>query len=103
MTSMRAALVGCLLALAVTGIFMALDKVYLHWYAEDTSARSTSLDSRIAALEAGLSANSSADNATSTGLTKIDIDFRSLRDAMVTKFHCIVGNPPSGGPSIVCP
>lgn len=103
MISIRAALAGCLIALAVVGAFMALDRAYLHWYAEDTPGRVSALDGRIAALEAELSDNSSKDATTSEALTKISIDFTSLRDAVTAKLHCIIGNPPNGGPTITCP
>ena len=103
MTSIRTALAGCLVALTVVGAFMALDRAYLHWYAEDTPDRVAALDGRIAVLEAGLSDNSSKDATTLVALTKIGIDFTSLRDAVTAKLHCTIGNPPNGGPTITCP
>ena len=103
MSSLQAALAGCLVTLVVVGAFMTLDKAYLHWYAEDTHSGTTALDDRVAALEEGLSANSSADDDAATGLSKMSTDLLALRDILVAKFDCVLPGSAVGGPSIVCP
>lgn len=103
MISIRAALAGCVVALTVVGAFMALDRIYLHWYAEEAPSTSA-LEGRIAALEVAAGDNSSKDADTAAVVTKISEEFYPLRNAVVAELHCSINNPPpGGGPPISCP
>ncbi len=104
MTSLKTALAGCLVALTVVGVFMTVDRAYLHWYAEDTPHDDAALEGRIAALEVALGDNNSKDADTAVVVTKISEEFYPLRNAVVAELHCSINNPPpGGGPPITCP
>jgi hypothetical protein len=71
MKSVWTALAGVFVALIAVGIFMAVDKAYLHWYAGDTvssnadvvllNAEAGALSSRISAVESDLKLNHAFD------------------------------------------
>jgi hypothetical protein len=111
MTSLQAALAGCLMALVVVGAFLAIDKGYLHWYAEeDSSSQIAALDAKIADLqtrmvqtETGLSANGAADAGMSVGLQKFELDYLPLFDDIAKKLSCTIGVPMGPPRMLVCP
>ena len=111
MTSLQTALAGCLVALAVIGAFMALDKAYLHWYVdEDRAGQMTALDADIADLqnrvgqaEKELMDNSSADLDLSIGFRKFTLDYLPLFDDIAKELGCVIRVPQGPPRTLVCP
>jgi hypothetical protein len=111
MTFLQTALAGCLVALVVVGVFMALDKAYLHWYVdEDRASQMTALDADIADLqtrvgqaEKDLIDNSSADAEMSTGFRKFELDYLPLFDDIAKKLSCAIRVPMGPPRELVCP